>query len=99
MIDYGSYFRLTHTASVAAPSLAEYSKGSSTLCGVIPCGVDTLTVRVAVSMPGAVSLRPALAAGTNAQSATSFRLTTGAELFIRGLALRRVLPVFTIERV
>ena len=36
--DYESYFRLTHSAPAAAPSLAEYSKGSSTLCDGDPFG-------------------------------------------------------------
>ena len=36
--DYESYFHLTHSAPAAAPSLAEYSKGSSTLCDGHPFG-------------------------------------------------------------
>ena len=55
--DYGSYYHLMHSDAVAAPSLAEYSKGSNPLCGVSPFGTST------VEKPGAVSLHPALAAG------------------------------------
>ena len=56
-----------YSAPVAAPSLAEYSKGSSTLCDVYPCGTVAHAERVTVEKPGAVSLRPALAAGTKAR--------------------------------
>lgn len=37
--DYGSYYRLPYSASAAAPLLAEYSKGSTSLCGGSPCGM------------------------------------------------------------
>ncbi|WP_229086012.1 hypothetical protein [Bacteroides ovatus] len=36
--DYESYCRLLSPAPAAAPSLAGYSKGSTSLCGGHPCG-------------------------------------------------------------
>ena len=56
--DYESYFRLTHSAPAAAPSLAEYSKGSTS-----PCGTSSPAEWATAEMPGAVSLRPALTPG------------------------------------
>ena len=61
--DYESYFRLTHSAPAAAPSLAEYSKGSTSLCGGSPCGPSSPVEWATAEMPGAVSLRPALTPG------------------------------------
>ena len=61
--DYESYFRLTHSAPAAAPSLAEYSKGSTSLCGGSPCGTSSPVEWATAEMPGAVSLRPALTPG------------------------------------
>ena len=61
--DYESYFHLTHSAPAAAPSLAEYSKGSTSLCGGSPCGTSSPAEWATAEMPGAVSLRPALTPG------------------------------------
>ncbi|MBD3588733.1 hypothetical protein [Bacteroides sp. GM023] len=58
-----------------------------------PCGTGT------VSVPGAVSLRPALTPGLRRESATSFRLTIGTEVSVGSAALRCGVPVFTVERV
>ena len=88
-----------YSAPVAAPSLAEYSKGSSTLCDVYPCGTVAHAERVTVEKPGAVSLRPALTPGLRRESATSFRLTTETEVSVRSAAMRCGVPVFTVERV
>ena len=76
-----------YPAPVAAPSLAEYSKGSSTLC-------DGHSV-----MPSAVSLRPALAAGTKARIRYLFSSDYRNGLLVRSAALRCGVPVFTVERV
>ena len=88
-----------YSAPVAAPSLAEYSKGSSTLCDVYPCGTVAHAERVTAAMPGAVSLRPALTPGLRRESATFFRLTIGTEVLIRSASMRCGVPVFTIERI
>ncbi|MCS2967512.1 hypothetical protein NXW94_19680 [Bacteroides ovatus] len=48
-------------------------------------------------MPSAVSLRPALAAGTKARIRYLFRLTTGTEVLARSAALRCGVPGFTVE--
>ena len=54
---------------------------------------------VSVEMPGAVSLRPALAAGTKARIRYLFSSDYRNGLLVRSAALRCGVPVFTVERV
>ena len=55
--------------------------------------------RVTVAMPGAVSLRPALAAGTKARIRYLLSSDYRKGLLVRSATVRRGVPVLLIERV